>query len=196
VPKDLVSAASAEVGIPASSPCVDFPRGIERNYIAAIGIAAVFVTASGMVRASRDLAASARTLGASAGIEIIDAWWLETREAAEQLARAVRRGRPVGGVEARAMVGAEAARLGLQLTPHAVVLARAVVAARNVDRALRAANRRGELAWFNRAFKARRQGGAGTTFGTAWGRLRQAVARRAVLAGQLQYGAELLEDVF
>ncbi|MCK1671076.1 hypothetical protein [Bradyrhizobium sp. 150] len=182
----------SERGVRADMLAFPLPEKRERDYIAAIGIAAVFVTASGMVRASRDLAASARTLE----VVIIDAWWLETREAAELLARTVRRGRPTRGVEARGMVGAEAARLGLQLTPHAVVLARAVVAARNVDRALRAANRRGDLAWFNRAFKARRQGGDRTSFATAWGRLRQAVARRAVLAGQFEYGSELLEDVF
>jgi hypothetical protein len=163
---------------------LELPGKRERDYIAAVGIAAVLLMSSGTVRASRDLAASKRTLGG----EIMGAWWLKDAASADRLARAA--GRRGGDIEA------EAARLGLTLTAHAVVMRRAAAAAGNVEGALRAANGRGELAWFNSAFKARRLEGEAVPYAAAWARLRRAVVRRLVLAGRLEFGPELLAEVF
>jgi hypothetical protein len=80
---------------------LSFPRGGERDYIATIGIAAVFVASveggGCIVRSSRDLEASQRGLrGRWPGLTIVEAWWLADQEAAEQLARRVRRRLPKG----------------------------------------------------------------------------------------------------
>jgi hypothetical protein len=169
---------------------VELPGKRERDYIAAVGIAAVLVTSTGMVRASRDLAASRRALG----VDITGAWWLKDVASADRLARAVTR--RIGEREVGAAVALEAARLGLTLTAHAVVMRRAAVAAGNVEDALRAANERGELAWFNSAFKARRLDGEAVPYRAAWARLRRAVVRRLLVAGRLEFGPELLAEVF
>ena len=86
-------------------------------------------------------------------------------------------------------VVAAAARLHTPLTDHATVAERATEAVGQIDDSLRAAQRRGDLAFFNQLYKARRvaaaQRGCGfMSYGTALRRLRQAVAGAAANGGQ------------
>lgn len=163
---------------------VEFPSEQERSYITAIGIAAVIVTDQGEFYVTRDVEGSARELG----IEIVEAWWFKDRATATRvMAQAVGAGDTIA---------AEAARAGLRTAAHASVLERARKVAPLVDDALRAANRRGELAWFNRAFRARRLAGSKVSFGTAWTWLRRAVVRRLMVTGRVEYGPEMLAELF
>jgi hypothetical protein len=56
---------------------------------------------------------------------------------------------------------------------------------------------RGELTWFNRAYgEYRLRGGRSMSYGEARGRLRGAMMRRLVLVERVEYGADMLAEVF
>lgn len=181
-----------------------YPRDSERDFIAFIGITAVFigvVDGCCLVRASRDLEASERELRKLwPGVKIVAAWWVETRDGAELIARRLKRRVPAvegNPVTVQASIEAEAARAGLRLTAHASVIKRVSEAARRVDRALSAANAAGELAWFNRAYRDYRlRGGRRMSYSGAKARLRRAMVRRLTLVERVEYGSDMLSEVF
>jgi hypothetical protein len=182
---------------------LQYPHGTQRDFIAFIGITAVFIgEADGccLVRASRDLEASERELRKMwPSVKIIAAWWLETREGAELIARRLKRKAPsVEGNAAtvQACIEAEAARAGLKLTAHASVLKRVAEAAKRVDAALSAANAAGELAWFNGAYRQYRLSGGRMSYSGAKARLRRAMVRRLTLMERVEYGSDMLNEVF
>ena len=76
------------------------------------------------------------------------AWWCPAK-AAGQIVRAAN----ASGKD----VAQAAARLHMRFSPHAVVAERAAEAVRRIDCTLNAARLRGDLAFFNRAHKARRR---------------------------------------
>jgi hypothetical protein len=100
------------------------------------------------------------------------AWWCPAKAAGALVRAANANGRDVA---------AAAARLKTPLTDHAVVAQRVEAAVGQIDASLAAAQRRGDLAFFNQAYKARRtaaaaQGKGFMAYGLALRRLRQAVA--------------------
>ena len=85
--------------------------------------------------------------------------------------------------------GRDAARLKTPLTDHATVAQRVGEAVGRIDDGLKAAQRRGDLAFFNQLYKARRvaaqaQGRGFMPYGLALRRLRIAVAHAAANGGQ------------
>jgi hypothetical protein len=118
------------------------------------------------------------------------AWWLPAKAAGAVVRAANANGKDVA---------AAAARLKIPLTAHAVVAQRATEAVGKIDGALTEAQRRGDLAFFNSSYRARRQAAqaAGRTFmpyGQALRRLRIAVASVAANGGAVT--RSLMSSVF
>jgi hypothetical protein len=108
------------------------------------------------------------------------AWWCSAKAAGAVVRAANSNGRDVV---------AAAARLKIPLTDHATVAQRVGEAVGRIDAGLSEAQRRGDLAFFNSAYKARRQAAAAQgkgfmSYGLALRRLRQAVAGAAANGGQ------------
>jgi hypothetical protein len=176
-----------------------FPRGAEREYLQILGIAAIYVAElpSGcVVGVSRDLD---RTLGhlqrISRGAEIGFAVWVRNKLAAERIRRNV--GHHDEDIRQLAMrVKIEADMLDIPITDHDVVMARVATVVELVERKIEEANRSGDLAWFNTAFRKwrlrARPLGRGMAYGEARARLRRAVFQN----GAHRVSSELLPDVF
>ena len=108
------------------------------------------------------------------------AWWCPAKDAGALVRAANANGKDVA---------AAAGRLKTPLTDHATVAQRVEAAVGQIDASLNAAQRRGDLAFFNQAYKARRtaaaaQGRGFMSYGLALRRLRQAVAGAAANGGQ------------
>jgi hypothetical protein len=108
------------------------------------------------------------------------AWWCSSKDAGAVVRSANANGRDVV---------AAAARLHTSLTDHATVAQRVDEAVDRIDDGLKAAQRRGDLAFFNQLYKAQRvaaqaQGRRFMPYGVALRRLRIAVAQAAANGGQ------------
>jgi hypothetical protein len=108
------------------------------------------------------------------------AWWCPAKAAGAIVRAANANGKHVV---------AAAARLKAPLTDHATVAERATEAVDRIDTALTAAQRRGDLAFFNQLYKAQRvaaqaRGRGFMPYGLALRRLRIAVAHAAANGGQ------------
>jgi hypothetical protein len=106
------------------------------------------------------------------------AWWCPAKAAGAIVRAANANGKDV----------AAAARLKTPLTDHATVAQRVGEAVGRIDDSLKAAQRRGDLAFFNQLYKAQRvaaaaQGRSFMSYGVALRRLRQAVAAAAANGG-------------
>ena len=124
------------------------------------------------------------------------AWWCPAKAAGELVRAANAGGRDASPAES---VAAAAARLKTPLTDHATVAQRATEAVDRIDCTLNAARLRGDLAFFNGAYKARRQaaqaaGHGFMSYGTALRKLRKAVASVAANGGAVT--RSLMLDVF
>jgi hypothetical protein len=150
-----------------------------KDYLGAFGIAAVVIYRDGRIDVSHDPAGA------------VAAWWVE----ADQAAAVVKQARQNGGD-----VPAAARHLGVALTEHAIVVARAAAAATRIKRTLSEAQGRGDLKFFNAEYK-RRRGAAvavGQTFmsyGEARARLQKAIAEAAAKGGN-GVTPELVSSVF
>jgi hypothetical protein len=118
------------------------------------------------------------------------AWWCPAEHAG-----AVVRAANANGQD----VVAAAARLQTPLTDHATVAQRVSEAVDRIDGSLKAAQRRGDLAFFNGLYRARRtaaaaQGRGFMSYGLALRRLRKAVAEAAAHGGVLS--RSLMSSVF
>ena len=108
------------------------------------------------------------------------AWWCPSKDAGAVIHAANANGRDVP---------AAAARLKVTLTSHEAVARRVGEAIGRIDDGLKAAQRRGDLAFFNQLYKAQRvaaaaQGRGFMAYGLALRRLRIAVAHAAANGGQ------------
>lgn len=193
---------------------LEFPRGAERAYLEDIGIAAVYIASGGgfgnacAVGATRDLERSWMALrDVWQGPDITGAWWVKSREIAEQIVGAVAKRLPNDGqglldadvIRAQAEIGRAAQTMGVTLTEHAIVVKRAGVASLRIRDALKEANQSGELAWFNQAYRdyrLQRQGGRAINYAAARARLCHAMARRLVLVEKVDFGPEMIAEVF
>ena len=179
----------------------DFPLHAEREYIAAIDIAAIIIVGNGdrlETRVTRDIEKTFTAMQGAVAcpLDIVGAWWVRNRAVAKLVAKSVPRGE-TDLAKVRAIVEAESRRHGSAAVAHALAMGRMRIAGSQIDAALRA-NGRGELAWFNRAYRAYRtaRSGPAMSYQSARGRLRRAVVRRLVVSGGLEFGCDLLPDVF
>jgi hypothetical protein len=96
-------------------------------------------------------------------------------------------------------IPAAARHLGVPLTEHRVVLGRASTAAARIESALREAQRRGDLRFFNAEYKRRRTAAAAAgqsfmSYGRARTRLHKTIATVAASGGTV--ARTLIESVF
>ena len=148
------------------------------DYVHAFNIAAVCVYRDGRIGVSRNPGGAAH------------AWWLQ----ADQAAGVVKQARKNGGD-----IPAAARHLGVALTEHAIVLARAAAAATRIKRTLSEAQGRGDLKFFNAEYKRRRTAAAAAgqsfmSYGQARKRLHKTIATIAASGGTLT--RTLIESVF
>ena len=148
------------------------------DYVHAFNIAAVCVYRDGRIGVSRN------------PVGVAQAWWLQTDEAGA----VIREGRKNGGD-----IPAAARELGVMLTAHDVVIARAKAATARVENALSGAQARGDLQFFNREYKRRRTAAAAAgqsfmSYGQARTRLHKTIATVAASGGTLT--RTLIESVF
>jgi hypothetical protein len=149
-----------------------------KDYLGAFGIAAIVIYRDGRVDVSRDPAGA------------VAAWWVE----ADKAGAIVKQARKNGGD-----IPAAARHLGVALTEHAIVLARAAAAARRIKRTLSEAQSRGDLRFFNAEYKRRRTAAAAAgqsfmSYGQARTRLHKTIATGAASGGTLT--RTLIESVF
>lgn len=173
------------------------PRAAEREFIAAANIQAVYVAAlpngPSFVSTSRDLYHSLIALRRRwNGIRIISAHWVEGKTEARLIWREVNAGLPRGASgllvanakAAQRHVENVAARMNITLTDHADVLQRASAAVAFVENHIREAEAKGELRWFNQAYRtwrlAAKAEGRSMTYAEARARLRRRMFREAL----------------
>jgi len=149
-----------------------------RDYVRAFDLTSIALWRDGRLGVSRN----------PTGAEM--AWWCPAKAAGSIIRDANAHGKDVA---------AAAARLHTPLTPHATVAERATEAVDRIDCTLNAARLRGDLAFFNGTYKARRaaaaaQGRGFMSYGVALRRLRKAVASVAANGGAVT--RSLMLDVF
>ena len=138
------------------------PRAVA-DYVRAFDLAAICAYRDGRIGVSRNPAGA------------VAAWWVE----AEQAGAVIRQAR-----KDSSDIQAIARRLGVALTEHAIVLTRASAAIERIEAALREAQRRGDLKFFNAEYKRRRAQAAAAgkgfmSYGQARARLQRAIAGAA-----------------
>lgn len=181
----------------------DFPRNGEREYIAAIDITAIVVMAGeGLeICGSRDIEKSFKAAQKShpSPLQIRGVWWVRNRVVADavlkSLAREIGRAGGIAAAELEPVIQRLSQHHGSVAVAHALAMDRMRKAGAQIDAALEAANGRGELAWFNRAYRAYREAGGRLAYQAARARLRRAVVRRLVITGGIEFGADLLPEV-
>jgi hypothetical protein len=170
---------------------VQIPRGAEREYLAILGIAAIYVatlpSGSSFVSVSRDLHQSLIALQRRwNGAEIVFSLWVKDRAAAEAIRREVNAIWPAStsAPTLRYAIEATAEQLNVPVTDHRVVMSRVCAVVDMVEAKIERANRNGELAWFNAAFRQwrleARAHGRVMTYSEARARLRRAVIERGL----------------
>jgi hypothetical protein len=134
-----------------------------KDYINGFGIVAIVIYRDGRIGTSRD------PIGAAA------AWWVEDELAGGLIRRVHKNG---GDIPATAR------KLGVTLTDHSTVLARAAAAASRIEGAIAQAMDRGDLKFFNAEYKlrraeAKRAGKSFMSYAQAKERLGRAIASAA-----------------
>lgn len=189
---------------------IEYPRKAERVYLASLEIAAVYVgTYAGehmaIIGASRDLARSAALQReAWPTFQIVAAWWVQDRQIAEAIVKAVEPelrfvdpGPHVSDAEHAVTLIQDAARKQrVHLNDHATALKRVKSAATQIKATVEAFNKAGELKWFNEAYRDHRASGGRLTYAAAKARLHRALVRRAVLGDRGDFSPTILSDVF
>jgi hypothetical protein len=126
---------------------IELPSRAVHDYLLQFGVAAVFITSTGKIGVARNL---------SRACPIVSAWWVQDRATAEQILVAVGEHPPSSVDGATRAVRAAAERLGVGLSEHATVMARAKAATAKLDARLKAAQNDGLLSTFNSEFRRRR----------------------------------------
>jgi hypothetical protein len=149
-----------------------------RDYLGVFGIAAVVIYRDGRIGVSRNPAGA------------VAAWWVEDDQARGVVKQARKNGGDVPGA---------ARRLGVALTEHAIVLARAAAASKRIRQTLSEAQGRGDLKFFNAEYKRRRieaeaVGKCFMSYSQAKAKLHKAIAAVAAQGGAAM--PELVKGVF
>lgn len=140
--------------------------------------------------------------------KIACAFWVKDRDTAEAIANEVNGVLP-HDLDGRLAVRAETARRQIEqiadswklnLTNHDAAMARVRSAVRRVEQMISEANGRGELAWFNTAYRDWRieakKVGRVMSYAEALARLRREVTKRLITLDILDVGADLLPAIF
>jgi hypothetical protein len=146
-----------------------------RDYLSEFGLACIYVTPDGRTGVTRNLA----HVGAVAA-----AWWAKDAATAHAVVRALGEHAPASLETATAEILAAAKRIDAVLSEHDVVLARAQAALSQLDGKLAAAQSKGELQFFNRAYREYRlacqqRGERAMVYGVALAKLRGLLASAA-----------------
>jgi hypothetical protein len=182
---------------------IQIPTGAEREYLIIFGVAAIYVATRDqppcMVRVSRDLGRSLTAMRKRwPGTEIASAFWVRDRATAKAIVAAVEGF--VSPEAARQEIEAVAANRQVALTNHDVTMGRVRAALQQIDDRIKEANKRGDLAWFNAAFRSWRliakNFGRGMSYAEARARLRRAAIKQLKTLGVNDLGPSLLSDVF
>ena len=192
---------------------LDLPRGALREYLLLAGVAAVYVAdfpkSRCKIGATRDVLRSIQVLRLKRHDGVVCAWlaWVESRELAELIAAEASSyyGNDPNGLldvsikAAIRAVEAAAARMSVPLTEHTVLMQRVRRASFHVKQMIDDAHGRGDLKWFNTAFRewrlqAKAQGRV-MSYKEARARLRKVVVQR-VLAGDLEDAVALAPTIF
>jgi hypothetical protein len=180
---------------------IEIPRGAEREYLVIFGVAAIYIATlpSGepcLVEVSRDLDKSLAALRRGwPTTEISCALWVKDRAAAEEIADEISLRLP-HNAERWLAVRAEIALReiveladdrNISLTTHEAALARVRVAVAEIEGRIRRANERGELGWFNAAYRSWRleakKFGRGMSYAGAMARLRNEAIKQLIMRG-------------
>ncbi len=157
-----------------SMPTIQQLSPVERDYLAAFGVTAIYVSKTGRVHVSRN----------PRDADVGQVWWCKAKDAALAANAAQMNGDVLGA----------ARRCGVQVTSHATVLERVRSRTDRIDAALKQALDQGTLRVFNREFRSRRllaqaAGRPFMSYGTAHARLRRAitcmVAKGGLVTGSL-----------
>lgn len=192
----------------------DIPRGAERSYFILFGVAAVFIATGSagepcLVAVSRDLGKSLTALQRKwPEMEITCAYWVRDRAFAQAIAAEVNHALPHLDETRLSARGETAARLlvksavehDISLTGHNAAMVRVRDAIEQVESRLSDANRRGDLAWFNTAYREFRQRSRGTGIGmsyhTARARLRNEAIKQLIVQGVSRLTSDLSARIF
>jgi hypothetical protein len=193
---------------------VQLPRGAARGYLIAFEATAIYVATMpkgepSLIGISSDLDRSITELRRRFGdVECGCALWIRDRKIAKAIVREAKARLPrdedgtlaVRGDTARNVIERIAADRQVKLTSHDAVLARVRDAVAEIESRIRSANRRGELDWFNHAYRAWRveakKCGRGMSYETALARLRNEAIKQLISLGVNDLGAGLLSRVF
>lgn len=192
----------------------DLPRGAERGYFIAFGVAAVYIATAPrgepcVVAVTRDLGKSLTALQRKwPDWDISCAYWVRDRARAQALASEVNRVLPhvdkvrllVRGEDAARLIVKTAVERGISLTGHNAAIARVRDAIAEIERRISDANGRGELAWFNAAYRQWRLRAKGTgismSYHAARARLRNEAIKQLILQGVNSTRTDLERRVF
>jgi|GEM_PF-5503407 len=192
----------------------EIPRGADREYLIVFGVAAIYLGTVPcgepcIVGASRDLDKTYEAMHQRwPWSEISCAYWVKDRDTAEAIANEVNGilphdldGRLAVRVEdARRQIERVACEWKISLTNHDAAMARVHAAVRRVEEKISEANARGELAWFNAAYRDWRieakKIGRVMSYSEALARLRKEVTKRLITLDILDLGADILPAIF
>jgi hypothetical protein len=121
------------------------PRAV-RDYLAGFNLGCIVVRPTGEIQV-----VGANHLARMSSVAAL--WWTQDRATAHQVVRAIGEQRPGSVEEAVAEIRAAAVRCDVVLSEHSVVLARAQSALSQLDGKLAVAQSKGDLQFFNRAYR-------------------------------------------
>jgi hypothetical protein len=156
-----------------SDQLVRLPAAV-RQYLALFNLIAICVRSDDRIGVVRNITGA------------VAAWWTVGQGAAKKIARLARKDQhPVAEA-----VTAAAAELGVPLTEHTVVIARATAATARIARAVGQANATGGLSFLNREYKRARAAAIAVgrpfpSYGQARAQLQQAIAKGAAAGGEI-----------
>jgi hypothetical protein len=186
---------------------IELPTGPTRDYLAAFGVACVYVAAPVQVQQplvighARDLSRALNWLrrdGLFSEYNIETAWWVRERGNAAYLSRVAGDylGHDATVQHAKREIEKIARENNVVLTEHVVAMERVSRATAQIEHELRRAQRDGRLKFFNQAYKRHRAEGGTLHYRKAFARLRRALFLRIAHMRPSVIDTELLRDVF
>lgn len=184
---------------------IAMPDHHARDYLRAFGVAAIYVASEPawrptLVGVTRDVRATSEQVH-RAGFNLIAIYWLGERKLGERIIRVLAFDN--GIIDATAdyvctLIERTASKCKITLTPHDRTLARVEHATKHLNDSMNSANKRGDLQWFNRAYRQHRIEHPNETVGyqQARSRLRHVMVERIASDAPLMVRTELLGELF
>jgi hypothetical protein len=148
-----------------------------RDYLSEFNLGCILVSSTGEIQV-----VGANHLARMSSVAAL--WWTQDRATAHQVVRAIGEQRPGSLEKATAEILAAAKRIDAVLSEHSTVLARAQAALSQLDGKLAAAQRAGDLKFFNQSYRQYRldckeRGEHGMPYNVALAKLRKILAGAA-----------------